>query len=103
MNHKMYIGLSLAAGLLGGFLSHYVPSERVHAQTETLPVREIRAQGFVLVNDDGSPAGLFGFDKDGKANIVLLDAAGKVVWKAIGPASTLNPDPNNPNPRVVPK
>jgi hypothetical protein len=103
MNRKMNIGLSLAVGLLGGLLSHYIPSGRVYAQTDTLPVREIRAHGFVLVNDDGSPAGLFGFDKDGKANIVLLDATGKVAWKAIGPASTLNPDPNDPNSRVVPK
>jgi hypothetical protein len=66
-------------------------------------VKEIKAHSFLLVNDDGTPAGLFGFDKDGKANIVLLDATGKVVWKATGPVSTLNPDPNNVNPKVVPK
>jgi hypothetical protein len=99
----MNLGLSLAVGFLGGFISHYISPELVHAQTEILPAKEIKAHSFVLINDDGSPAGVFGFDKDGKANVVLLDAAGKVIWKAIGPASTLNPDPNSPNSRVVPK
>src|ERR1700727_477934 len=103
MNRKMNLGLSLAVGLLGGFLAHYISPELVHAQTDTVPAKEIKAHDFVLVNDDGTPAGLFGFDKDGKANILLLDAAGKVVWKATGPASTLNPDPSNVNPKVVPK
>ena len=101
MNRKVNMGLSLTVGFLGGFLSHYIPPGLVHAQTETAPSKEIKAQSFVLVNADGTPAGLFGFDKEDKANVILLDAAGKVVWKATGPASTLNPDPNNP--RVVPK
>ena len=103
MNRKWNLSLSLAVGMLGGFLSNYISPKLIHAQEKTVPTKEIKAQSFVLVNEDGSPAGLFGFDKDGKANVVLLDTAGKVVWKATGLASTLNPDPSNPNPRIVPK
>ena len=89
MNRKMHLGLSLAAGLLGGVLSHYVSPEMVHA-AQVAPPKEIRARSFVLVNEDGSPAGLFGFDRDGRPNVVLLDSAGKVVWSANGKA---NPKP----------
>jgi hypothetical protein len=96
MNRKLNLGLSIAAGLLGGFLSHYVSPDLVHAQTQAAPPaqtqpapppKEIKAQRFVLVNNDGSPAGLFGFDQDGKANVVLLDKTGKVVWSASGKAN----------------
>jgi hypothetical protein len=88
MNRKLNLGLSLAAGLLGGFLSHYLSPELVHAQTQVEPpTKEIKAQRFVLVNDNGSPAGLFGFDQDGKANVILLDKTGKIVWSASGKAN----------------
>ena len=84
MNRKLNLGLSIAAGLLGGFLSHYIPPDLVHAQTQAAPPKEIRAQRFVLVNDDGKPAGLFGFDQDGQPNVILLDKTGKVLWSASG-------------------
>ena len=51
MNRKLNVGLSLAAGLLGGFLTHYISPRLVHAQTQPAPIKEIRAQGFVLVNE----------------------------------------------------
>jgi hypothetical protein len=84
MNRKLNLGLSIAAGLLGGFVSHYISPELVHAQTQPVPTREMRAQRFALVNDDGSPAGLFGFDKAGNPTVILLDKTGKVVWSASG-------------------
>jgi len=88
MNRKLNLGLSIAAGLPGGFLSHYISPGLVHAQTQAAPPpKEIKAQSFVLVNGDGSPAGLFGFDEDGKANVILLDKTGKVVWTASGKAN----------------
>jgi hypothetical protein len=82
MNRKVHLGLSLAAGLLGGVLSHYVAPEMVHAAqvAPVPPPKEMRAQSFVLVNSDGSPAGLFGFDRAGRPNIELFDRTGKVVW-----------------------
>ena len=84
MNRKLNLGLPIAAGLLGGFLAHYISPELVHAQTQAAPPKEISAQRFVLVNDDGKPAGLFGFDQDGQPNIILLDKTGKVLWSASG-------------------
>jgi hypothetical protein len=50
MNRKLNLGLSIAAGLLGGFLSHYISPMPVHAQTQAAPPKEIRAQSFVLVD-----------------------------------------------------
>ena len=87
MNRKLNLGLSLAAGLLGGMLSHYIFSEPVHAQVQTPPAKEIRAQSFVLVDDQGVPAGVFGFEKDGGASIQLMNKAGKVIWIANGKAN----------------
>ena len=84
MNRKLNLGLSLAAGLLGGILSHYISPALVHAQSQTIPPKEITAQSFVLVNEQGTPAGIFGFDKDGGASIKLIDKAGKVLWSATG-------------------
>jgi hypothetical protein len=84
MNRKLNIGLSIAAGLLGGLLSHYISPALVHAQTQAAPPKEIRAQSFVLVSADGKADGLFGFDQDGQANVILLDKTGKVLWSASG-------------------
>jgi predicted transcriptional regulator len=84
MNRKLNIGLSIAAGLLGGLLSHYISPALVRAQTQAAPPKESRAQSFVLVDADGKAAGLFGFDQDGQANVILLDKTGKVLWSASG-------------------
>ena len=73
---------SLAAGLLGGILSHYAAPVLVQAQTQTTPTKEISAQKFVLVNAAGVPEGEFAIDKDGNASIQLLDKDGRVVWSA---------------------
>ena len=87
MNRKLHLGLSLAAGLLGGMLAHYVSPELVHA-AQAAPTKEVRAQSFVLVNGDGSPAGLFGFDRAGHPNVMLFDRAGKVIWSTDGKANS---------------
>ena len=66
MNRKLNLGLSLAAGLLGGLLSgvffHYVTPTIVHAQTPEPPKTEVvpqqvSAHTFVLVNDAGKTVG----------------------------------------------
>lgn len=87
MTRKLQFGLSIAAGLLGGCLSHYVSPERVHA-AQVAPPKEIRAQSFVLVNRDGSPAGFFGFDGHGNPSVMLFDSTGKVVWSTDGKANS---------------
>ena len=86
MNRKLNVGLSLAAGLLGGMLSHYVSLEPVRAQLQPAPAKELKAQSFVLVDEQGATAGVFGFDKDG-ASIQLMDKTGKVIWTANGRAN----------------
>ena len=78
----MNVFLSLAAGMLGGLLSHYLVLDSVHAQLQTAPPKEVTAKSFVLVNDQGATAGTFGFDQNGNASIRLFDKAGKVIWNA---------------------
>ena len=78
--------LSIAAGLLGGGLSHYVWTQPVHAQSQTPAPKEIRAQSFVLVNDKGEVQGVFSFDepKVGRPSIRLFDGNGREIWSAGG-------------------
>jgi len=83
MNRRLALALSLAAGFLGGFASRYISPESVHAQTQA-PPPVITSQRFVLVNQAGNPAGLFGFDQDGNPEVVLLDKTGKVAWSTAG-------------------
>ena len=78
--HNLNIGLSLAAGLLGGILSHYITAKPVFAQAQIAPPKEISAQSFILVNDKGTPFGVFGFGADGSATIRLRDQSGRVIW-----------------------
>lgn len=84
MNRKLNVGFSLAAGLLGGILSHYVAPKSVLAQSRAIPLKEISAQSFTLVNDQGVPFGVFGFDGDGNPTIRLFNKSGKVIWKTNG-------------------
>jgi predicted transcriptional regulator len=84
MNRTLNLGMSLAAGLLGGLLSHYA-AQSVLAQSQV--TKEIRSQSFVLVNDKGVPSGAFGFDKDGNASITLFDKSGNVIWSENGKAN----------------
>jgi len=80
--NKRNLALSIAAGLLGGILSSYVAPQMVHAQSQ--PPTEIRAQSFVLVNQDGVAFGTFSFDQHGRPQIVLRDQAGHNVWAVDG-------------------
>jgi len=72
------IALSLAAGLLGGMISHYVWTPAVHAQT--LIPKEIRAQSFILMNEKGDVGGKLGFDDKGKPAIALY-SQGRLIWR----------------------
>ena len=85
MNRKLNLGLALAAGLLGGWLSQYVSLRpapwripTVHAQAPNAATREVRAQTFVVVNEQGATVGIFGAEKDGTASIRLYDQQGNV-------------------------
>jgi hypothetical protein len=69
------LALSLAAGLLGGILSHYAFGPLV-VQAQNTPAQavvpqEVRAQRFVLMNDTGQVGGIIGFDTQGGPTIRL--------------------------------
>jgi hypothetical protein len=70
---KLELSLAVAAGFLGGALSHYVCSPLVHAQAQVLAPKEVRSQSFVLTDDKGAVQGVFTFEKPqgGSATIVL--------------------------------
>jgi hypothetical protein len=78
--------LSLAAGILGGILSHYAWMQPVLAQSQAAP-SEVRAQSFALVNDKGEVQAVFSSEeaKDGRSTVKLLDRNGREIWSAGGP------------------
>jgi hypothetical protein len=87
MSSKMTITLALAAGLLGGALSHVLSPQIAQAQAQgqaQAPVQKmVRAQSFVLMTEDGKPAGMLAIDKDGKPNLKLFDGD-QMIWSARG-------------------
>jgi hypothetical protein len=95
MNRTLNLTLALAAGLLGGLLSNYLTPTPVLAQTQSpAPVsKEIRAERFTLVNEDGVVLGTFGIDHGvlvngklrGNPMIKLFDENGHhEIWSAGG-------------------
>jgi len=85
MNRKFNLALALAAGLLGGVLSRYVAPWPVLAQAQ--PAKELRAQSFVLVDDNNNLVGTFTAStpapKPGQnQTVVLLDRNDKEIWRA---------------------
>lgn len=81
---KRNIVLPLAAGLLGGILSHYaLVTPPVQAQSQAVPPREIRAQSFVLMNERGEIGGTFAFDDQGRP-VIQLFQRGREIWRAGG-------------------
>jgi hypothetical protein len=91
MNTKATTLLALVAGFIGGAMSHYlfVPMS-VRAQGPAQSSPEIRAQKFVLVDENGMARGVFGFRDDGTPDMQVKPAkpragAGvfEVRWQAI--------------------
>ncbi|MFZ0884312.1 MAG: hypothetical protein WAN14_13020 [Candidatus Acidiferrales bacterium] len=79
MSLKLNLGLSLVAGLLGGFMSYSLFPRVLHAQEQAPAPKTITAERFILKNEQGTTVGVFGL-KDGKANITLFDSTGRVIW-----------------------
>lgn len=89
MSRKFNLALALAAGLLGGLLSHYLTLTSVFAQTMAPKVGEIRGQSFVFVDGKDNVVARFMIDRtqppgSGRppAIVVLLDAEGHEIWRA---------------------
>jgi hypothetical protein len=70
MNKAITTALGLIAGFIGGAMSHYVfvPTP-VLAQPPVQSPLEIRAQKFVLVDENGTARGVFGFQRDGSPEL----------------------------------
>jgi hypothetical protein len=66
MNRTLTLTLAVAAGLLGGLLTRYLPP--VHAKAE-IPHVDVRLQAFTLIDAEGhvSP-------------VVLVDQPGRLIW-----------------------
>jgi len=83
---RLNLGLSIAAGLLGGIFSHYVWTQPVQAQNQAPAPKELRAQSFVVVNDKGEIQGVltFGESKGDRTSIKLYDGKGREILTAGG-------------------
>jgi hypothetical protein len=75
-------GLFLAAAFLGGLISHYAWTQPVQAQAQPPVPKEIRAQSFVLVNDQGVVQGVIavGRSQNGRPSLKLYDGNGRELW-----------------------
>jgi hypothetical protein len=80
--------LALAAGFLGGSLSHYLWPAPVQAQAQT--PKELRAQSFILEGPDGKTLGVFSMelprpgrpDRELHCAIRLYDQRGREIWRS---------------------
>jgi hypothetical protein len=82
MNTKATVALAFAAGLTGGIVSQRIINTPVYAQELTPATKEIRAEKFVLVDDNGLPRGAFGIGtKDGWPTLEVIDKKGHL-WRA---------------------
>lgn len=84
---KLNLALALAAGFVGGALSHSLAVPSVHAQSPAAPATEVRARSFLLVNDKGQVVGKFSAESNGKPAIRLFDASGREIWSAEAPGT----------------
>jgi len=81
---------------LGGTLSRYVAPAVVFAESQSTAPKEIRAQRFTLVDENGAVRGVFAItpvDQNqkvgGDAVIKLYDGSGREVFSAGAPAGRL--------------
>jgi hypothetical protein len=90
MKSNSNLVLALGAGLLGGLVSRYEAPVPVFAQTRPAPApepREIRAQSFVLTDDQGEIVGTFKASAPRLKElptVVLLDRWGRETWRGKG-------------------
>jgi len=82
MRNKITTVFALVAGFLGGVLSHYLflpATVQAQAQAPT----EIRARKFVLVDENGTPRGVFGFQSNGNPEIQVRFDKPKGILKLV--------------------
>jgi hypothetical protein len=101
MSTKWTVALCLAAGLLGEVVSRYLSPDLVHAQAQPPVPKEIRAQAFILEDENGNVVGRFtngnqprkpGVPPGAGGIIQLLSRQGTMIWSAPPPPeSTFRP------------
>jgi hypothetical protein len=107
MNTKITTALALLAGFVGGAMSHYlmVPMP-VRAQVPVQSSPEIRAQKFVLVDENDTTRGVFGFPNDGTPDIQVNfgkpTGRFKFIEDGVGSARWLGVDKKNILPDLRP-
>jgi hypothetical protein len=79
--NKRTVVLSLAAGLLGGAISHHLSPGLVHAQSQA--PKELRAESFILVNEKGIVLGALS-GEGGRPSLKLFDERGREIWRSGG-------------------
>jgi|HubBroStandDraft_2_1064218.scaffolds.fasta_scaffold711627_2 hypothetical protein len=92
MNQKWTLVLALAAGFVGSALFHALSLVSVHAQAPNAPTKEVRAQSFVLVDDNNKALGRFAIrypaspsnEHYGFGYIQLFDSSGNELFTAGG-------------------
>ncbi len=72
--------LSVLLGFSSGMFAWYLSPRLAAAQQLGRTARVISAQKFILVDEHGVQAGIFGFDKNGRPEITLLGPDGNVIW-----------------------
>jgi len=88
MTRTTTLSLALVTGLLSGALSRYVTPMSVFAQGQSTVPKDIRAQRFTLVDENGKVRGVFAIEAaDGSAVIKLFDGGGHEVFSAGPPLS----------------
>ena len=79
MSTRTTLLLAIFAGFFGGIISRRIALTPVFAQTLTPATKEIRAERFVVVDENGLPRGAFGIDtKSGWPIIEFTDSKGHV-------------------------
>jgi len=78
---KATVVLAFVAGLTGGTVSQRLLGTPVRAQAPAPEAKEIRAERFVLVDENGTPRGAFGIDaKYGLPTLEWTDPKGHL-WR----------------------
>jgi hypothetical protein len=79
--------MAVAAGFFGGIVSQHLALLAVFAQTSTPVAKEIRAEKFVIVDENGLPRGAFGINpKDGWPTIEYTGEKGQLRYVKWYPA-----------------
>jgi hypothetical protein len=80
MSTKATVVLAFVAGLTGGTVSQRLVGAPVRAQAPAPEAKEIRAERFVLVDENGTPRGAFGIDANSLPTLELIDKKGHL-WR----------------------